>query len=70
MKWLWWGGCRDREKCQRVRRDIVLSTRNKQVYCRQCDLTDFDSVRQFVSKIYKGLDSAVSPHSAIYETLQ
>ncbi|VDK45982.1 unnamed protein product, partial [Cylicostephanus goldi] len=46
--------CRNREKCIQVRRDIVLSTRNKQVYCRQCDLEDFDSVRTFVQKASKG----------------
>ncbi|WKY09236.1 hypothetical protein Q1695_001974 [Nippostrongylus brasiliensis] len=46
--------CRNREKCIQVRRDIVLSTRNKQVYCRQCDLEDFDSIRAFVQKLCKG----------------
>lgn len=46
--------CRNREKCVEVRRDIVLNTRNKQVYCRQCDLSDFDSVLSFVSKLSKG----------------
>ncbi|CAL2047505.1 unnamed protein product [Caenorhabditis brenneri] len=46
--------CRNREKCVQVRRDIVLNTRNKQVYCRQCDLEDFDSIRTFVQKLSKG----------------
>ncbi|MFH4976669.1 hypothetical protein AB6A40_003378 [Gnathostoma spinigerum] len=46
--------CRNREKCIQVRRDIVLSTRNKQVYCRQCDMEDFDSIRTFVSKLSHG----------------
>ncbi|GMS81203.1 hypothetical protein PENTCL1PPCAC_3378 [Pristionchus entomophagus] len=46
--------CRNRDKCVEVRRDIVLNTRNKQVYCRQCDLSDFDSVVTFVSKLSKG----------------
>ncbi|GMT11757.1 hypothetical protein PFISCL1PPCAC_3054, partial [Pristionchus fissidentatus] len=46
--------CRNREKCVEVRRDIVLSTRNKQVYCRQCDLADFDSIVSFVAKLSKG----------------
>ncbi|CAI4225321.1 unnamed protein product [Auanema sp. JU1783] len=46
--------CRNREKCVQVRRDIVLNTRNKQVYCRQCDLEDFDSIRSFVQKVSKG----------------
>ena len=47
--------CRNRDKCVQVRRDIVLSTRNKQVFCRQCDLSDFDSIRNFVSKLSEGL---------------
>ncbi|KAK5974630.1 DeHydrogenases Short chain [Trichostrongylus colubriformis] len=46
--------CRNREKCVQVRRDIVLNTRNKQVYCRQCDLEDFDNIRTFVQKLSKG----------------
>ncbi|KAK6039919.1 hypothetical protein COOONC_22576 [Cooperia oncophora] len=46
--------CRNREKCVQVRRDIVLNTRNKQVYCRQCDLEDFDNIRAFVQKLSKG----------------
>ncbi|CAJ0586042.1 unnamed protein product, partial [Mesorhabditis spiculigera] len=46
--------CRNREKCVQVRRDVVLETRNKQVYCRQCDLEDFDSIRNFVAKLSKG----------------
>lgn len=37
-----------------MRRDIVLNTRNKQVYCRQCDLEDFDNIRAFVQKLSKG----------------
>ncbi|PAV72457.1 hypothetical protein WR25_02644 [Diploscapter pachys] len=47
--------CRNREKCVQARRDIVLATRNKQVYCRQCDLEDFDSIRQFVQKMCHGM---------------
>ena len=39
--------CRDLDKCERIRREIVLDTRNKFVYCRHCDLSNFDSVRRF-----------------------
>ncbi|KHN86768.1 Retinol dehydrogenase 13 [Toxocara canis] len=46
--------CRNRDKCVKVRRDIVLNTRNKQVYCRQCNLEDFDSIRAFVAKLSQG----------------
>ena len=49
---------RNREKCVQARRDIVLATRNKQVYCRQCDLEDFDSIRQFVQKMCHGWNVA------------
>ncbi|KAK0408065.1 hypothetical protein QR680_003756 [Steinernema hermaphroditum] len=46
--------CRNKEKCIQVRRDIVLSAKNKQVYCRSIDLSDFDSIRSFVSKVSNG----------------
>ncbi|KAI1719125.1 short chain dehydrogenase domain-containing protein [Ditylenchus destructor] len=46
--------CRDREKCIAARREIVIQSRNKEVFCRQCDLSDFDSVKTFVEKLYKG----------------
>uniref|UniRef100_A0A0N5ATX2 GOLD domain-containing protein n=1 Tax=Syphacia muris TaxID=451379 RepID=A0A0N5ATX2_9BILA len=46
--------CRDRRKCVSLRREIVMQTNNRQVYCRQCDLTDFDSVHKFVKKVSKG----------------
>jgi NAD(P)-dependent dehydrogenase (short-subunit alcohol dehydrogenase family) len=46
--------CRDREKCISVRRDIVIASKNKQVYCRICDLSDFENVRHFALRTYKG----------------
>uniref|UniRef100_A0A914BUH3 Uncharacterized protein n=1 Tax=Acrobeloides nanus TaxID=290746 RepID=A0A914BUH3_9BILA len=46
--------CRNRDACVNARRDIVLFTRNKQVYCRKLDLADFDSVRDFATKLYQG----------------
>uniref|UniRef100_A0A914HEA1 Uncharacterized protein n=1 Tax=Globodera rostochiensis TaxID=31243 RepID=A0A914HEA1_GLORO len=46
--------CRNRNKCLEVRRDIVLNTRNKKVFCRMCDLSDMESVHQFVQKMTKG----------------
>lgn len=47
--------CRDRNKCIETRRDITLKTKNKQVFCRQLDLTNFDSIKDFVVKIDGGL---------------
>ena len=42
--------CRDMRKCEEVRRDIVIDSRNKYVYCRACDLASLDSVRGFVEE--------------------
>ncbi|XP_062133064.1 retinol dehydrogenase 13-like [Drosophila sulfurigaster albostrigata] len=41
--------CRDMEKCEEARQEIVLETQNKYVYCRQCDLASMDSIRNFVA---------------------
>ena len=37
-------------KCEEVRREIVLDSKNKYVYCRACDLASLNSVRSFVSE--------------------
>ncbi|CAG4956944.1 unnamed protein product [Colias eurytheme] len=42
--------CRDMVKCEEVRKDIVLETGNKYVYCRPCDLADNASIRKFVER--------------------
>lgn len=42
--------CRDLEKCEAAREDIIQSTRRETVYCRQCDLSSQASIRQFVEK--------------------
>ncbi|XP_030388358.1 retinol dehydrogenase 12-like isoform X2 [Scaptodrosophila lebanonensis] len=41
--------CRDMKKCEEAREEIVLETKNKYVYCRECDLASLDSVRKFVA---------------------
>ncbi|XP_017145786.2 retinol dehydrogenase 12-like isoform X2 [Drosophila miranda] len=38
--------CRVMKKCEEAREEIVLETKNKYVYCRECDL---DSIRNFVA---------------------
>uniref|UniRef100_A0A915N121 Uncharacterized protein n=1 Tax=Meloidogyne javanica TaxID=6303 RepID=A0A915N121_MELJA len=45
--------CRDKNKCLEVRREIVLQTRNKKVFCRLCDLSDPESIHNFAYKLTK-----------------
>jgi NAD(P)-dependent dehydrogenase (short-subunit alcohol dehydrogenase family) len=33
---------------RQARKEIVLETLNKKVFCRECDLADFNSIRKFV----------------------
>lgn len=42
--------CRDMKKCEEVRKDIVLDSDNGNVYCRECDLASFDSIRKFAAQ--------------------
>ncbi|KAL0819365.1 hypothetical protein ABMA28_007488 [Loxostege sticticalis] len=42
--------CRDMEKCEEARREIVMETKNKYVYCRPCDLANTTSIREFVER--------------------
>ncbi|KAG5893125.1 hypothetical protein JTB14_034146 [Gonioctena quinquepunctata] len=39
--------CRDMIRCEAARKEIVLDTRNKYVYCRKCDLASLQSIREF-----------------------
>lgn len=45
--------CRDLKKCEEAREEIVLESLNKNVYCRQCDLSSFNSIRQFARNFQK-----------------
>ncbi|XP_022818151.1 retinol dehydrogenase 13-like [Spodoptera litura] len=42
--------CRNMETCEEVRRDIVLESSNKFVYCRPCDMASTESIRKFVER--------------------
>lgn len=42
--------CRDMKKCEEVADTIILETKNKHVYCMECDLSSMDSIREFVKK--------------------
>ena len=48
--------CRDLKKCEEARKEIVLATSNKYVYCRQCDLSSMASIRKFCERFNKGLN--------------
>ncbi|XP_003705146.2 retinol dehydrogenase 13 [Megachile rotundata] len=45
--------CRDMEKCEIARREIVVDSRNKYIYCRKCDLASQQSIRDFVDQFKK-----------------
>lgn len=42
--------CRNMKKCEKERKEIVLESKNKYVYCRECDLSSMESIRNFVKK--------------------
>ncbi|CAH1400609.1 unnamed protein product [Nezara viridula] len=44
--------CRDLKLCEKAREEIVLETNNKYIYCRKCDLSSQESIRNFV-EIFK-----------------
>ncbi|EDV36906.1 uncharacterized protein Dana_GF13188 [Drosophila ananassae] len=41
--------CRNLKKCEEARKEIVLETKNPNIYCRQCDLASQESIRHFVA---------------------
>ncbi|KAI4494313.1 hypothetical protein M0802_008996 [Mischocyttarus mexicanus] len=45
--------CRNKENCEQARKDIVIETKNKHVYCRKCDLASQENIRHFVNRFKK-----------------
>ncbi|KAK9297922.1 hypothetical protein QLX08_008462 [Tetragonisca angustula] len=45
--------CRDMEKCESTRLNIVMESKNKYVYCRPCDLASQKSIKDFVEQFKK-----------------
>lgn len=43
--------CRDMEKCKKARKDIALDTRNKNIFCKECDLASQESIRNFAKVV-------------------
>ncbi|XP_037944634.1 retinol dehydrogenase 13-like [Teleopsis dalmanni] len=48
--------CRDMKKCEEARDEIVLETYNKNIFCRECDLSSLGSIKNFVDKFKKEQD--------------
>nr|CDP98401.1 BMA-DHS-24 [Brugia malayi] len=46
--------CRNNRKCIEARRNLVIATKNMEIYCRRLNLEDFDSVREFALKLNTG----------------
>ncbi|XP_035741745.1 retinol dehydrogenase 13-like [Vespa mandarinia] len=42
--------CRNKNRCEQARKEIVIETKNKLVYCRKCDLASQESIRTFVTR--------------------
>lgn len=45
--------CRDMTKCESARNEILLDTKNSNIFCRKCDLASFESIKQFVAEFKK-----------------
>jgi len=41
---------------EQSRVELALMSRNKRLYCRKCDLSSQESVREFADKFKKGLN--------------
>lgn len=39
--------CRDVQKCEEAKQEIIRETNNRNIHCRECDLSSFESIREF-----------------------
>ena len=46
---------RDMKKCEEIRKEFVLESGNKFIYCRKCDLSSQESIQQFASRFNSGI---------------
>jgi retinol dehydrogenase-13 len=44
-------GCRNLEKCERVKKEIIEATLNKNIHCRHLDLASLESVHSFAESV-------------------
>lgn len=40
--------CRNMDKCVEAQKEIMLESQNKNIFCRECDLASFNSIKEFV----------------------
>ena len=47
--------CKDMDKCQKAKAEIINETFNKNIECRLCDLASLESIKTFTDQINKGI---------------
>ncbi|XP_064484735.1 retinol dehydrogenase 13-like isoform X2 [Ornithodoros turicata] len=47
--------CRDKAKCKRARKEIMMETKSKSVFCEELDLASLQSVREFAERMKKNV---------------
>ncbi|VDK72854.1 unnamed protein product [Onchocerca ochengi] len=58
--------CRNNRKCIEARRNLVITTKNMEIYCRRLNLEDFDSIREFVLKLNTGKGNIEQIDGVVY----
>lgn len=55
--------CRDMKKCEKLSEQFMLESKNKHVYCMQCDLSSMESIRKFVAAYVLQHQTSLAFHS-------